>query len=254
MSVTLGGNVCIRNGFRLDYCWEQAVRSLLPVCDQIILADCDSDDGTRERIDSWAKTEPKITVVNFPWTNPVNDVNWWPTFLNYARQHLSTDMHIQLDADEVIHEQDYELIRNGRDSKSTLFFQRYNFWRDAQHLIPEGHCCGTKVLRMAPTNMPLPSDYPYEPAAATMQQAVTSAIKVYHYGFLRHREQFFQKAREVQRIWVNDFDPRLAAAERYEGNWMTHDGVVPWKDNLVKFEGTHPSVIHQWLRERGNAI
>lgn len=254
MSLTLGGNICIRQGFELDYCWEQAARSLLPVVDELVLCDADSTDGTRERIEAWAKVEPKITVVNWPWKDPVGDTQAWPEWINYARQHLSTDMHIQLDADELVHEEDYELIRNGRDAKSTLFFQRLNFWRDSKHLIPEGHCCGTKVLRMAPTNMPIPSDYPYGPAADTMAQAVTSAIRVFHYGFLRHREQFFKKARVVQKMWVNSFDPRLEAAEKYEGHWSTMPGVTGWESNLVDYHGSHPSVIHQWLRERGNTI
>jgi len=246
---TLGGNVCIRNGFRLDYCWREAVKSLLPVCDQVVICDCDSQDSTREFIDRWASQEPKIVVVNYPWTDPRGSSDWWPTWLNYSRQHLSTDMHIQLDADEVLHEEDYELVRNGRDAKATLFFHRLNFWKDHRNLIPDGHCCGTKVLRMAPANMPLPSDYPWEPAAATMAQAVQSAIRVFHYGFLRHREQFFLKAREVQRIWVNDYDPRLQKAETFAGNWMTMEGVTGWENHLVPYEGRHPSAIQQWLKD-----
>ncbi len=251
---TLGGNVCIRNGFRLDYPWREAVRSLLPVCDEVVICDCDSDDGTREHINNWAVAEPKITVVNFPWSNPINDNQWWPTWVNYARQHLSTEMHIQLDGDEILHEEDYKKIAKARDAKATLFCKRFNFWSDAQHLIPEGHCCGTKVLRIAPTNMPIPSDYPYEPAAATMKQAVDSDIRVYHYGFLRHREAFFLKAKEVQRIWVNSYDPRLEKAEKFEGDWMRMPGVTGWENDLVPYTGNHPKAIHQWLLEHGHQL
>ena len=249
--MTLGGNICIRNGFRLDYPWREATRSLLAICDEVVVCDCDSDDGTRRWIDDWAKTEPKITVVNYPWTDPRGDTNWWPTFLNYSRQHLSTDMHLQLDADELIHEGDHELIRRAAEARSTLFCHRLNFWRDPQHLIPEGVCCGTKVLRLAPANMPIPSDYPFEPAAATMASAQDSPIRIFHYGFLRHREAFFRKAREVQRIWVNSYDPRLEKAEGFAGNWMTMDNVTGWEGQLVPYSGTHPKEIHQWLKERG---
>src|SRR6185369_1668181 len=161
---TLGGNICIRNGFRLDYCWRETVKSLLEVCDKVVICDCDSDDGTRKWIDDWAATESRIVPVNFPWTNPERTNQWWPEWINYSRQHLDTDMHLQLDADELIHPEDHEQIRNARDAKATLYFQRLNFWSDPKHLIPEGYCCGTKVLKMAPANMPIPSDYPYEPA------------------------------------------------------------------------------------------
>lgn len=251
---TLGGNVCIRNGFRLDYPWREAVKSLLPICDEVVICDCDSDDGTRDWIEAWAKSEPKINIVNFPWTDPRGDNQFWPEWLNYARQHLKTEWHIQLDADEVIHEADHELIRMAAENRSTLFCRRLNFWRDPFHLIPEGVCCGTKVLRIAAANAPIPSDYPYEPANETLQRGIESEIRIFHYGFLREREAFFRKAREVQRIWVNSFDPRLEAAERFEGNWSEMPGVTGWENNLNQYAGTHPKVIHPWLAERNYAI
>lgn len=252
--MTLGGNVCIRNGRDLDYCWQEAVRSLLPICDEVVICDCDSTDGTRREIDCLAESEEKITVVNYPWTDPHGDTSWWPTWLNYARQHLSTDWHIQLDADEVIHEQDYDLILRAVENRSTLYCHRLNFWRDAQHLIPEGVCCGTRVLRIAEAKSPIPSDYPFEPANDTVARATDSAIRIFHYGFLRKRESFFRKAREVQRIWVNSYDPRLEQAEKFEGQWSTMPGVTGWEDKLVEYSGTHPKSIHKWLRDRGCAL
>lgn len=252
--ITLAGILCVRNGFALDYCWVQAAHSLLGVCDELLLSDCDSTDATRFGMDEWARTDSRVTICNYPWTNPVRTDQWWPEWQSYARQHCKSEHCIYLDADEVIHEDDYGKIRASADAKKTLFFHRFNFWRDAQHLIPEGHCCGTKVLRMAPANMPVPSDYPYAPANETVSQAQDSDIKVYHYGFLRHRKAFFQKARVVQAIWSGSFDPRLEAAEKAEGNWMEHEGVTGWEKNLVDFKGTHPKIIHDWLKARGHTV
>lgn len=249
--MTLGGNVCIRNGSLLDYCWREAVNSLLPICDEVVICDCDSGDGTRQQIDYWAMREPKITPVNFPWTDPKATDQWYPEWINYARQHLSTDMHIHLDGDEVLHEADYEKIQRASESSSILFFNRLNFWTDPKHLIPEGVCLGTKVLRMAPANRPIPSDYPYGPAEDTVRAATESSIRVFHYGFLRRREAFFKKAREVQRIWTNSYDPRLEAAEKTEGDWSKTPGITGWEDRLVDYHGDHPSVIHDWLKARG---
>ena len=251
MSVTLSGVVCVRNAFELGYSWIEAVESLLPVVDECVVCDSDSHDGTKPWLDNWARLDPKITPVNYPWTNPVNTVNWYPEWISYARQHASGSMCIYLDADEALFDEDYEKVINVRDAKGTVFFKRLNFWKDPQHLIPEGHCCGTKVLRMAPANMPVPSDYPYEPAASTMAQAVDSSIRIGHYGFLRERDKFFKKAREVQRIWVGSYDPRLEAAEKYEGEWSTMPGVTGFVDNLVPYSGSHPKAIIPWLKERG---
>lgn len=252
--ITLGGLVCIRNGFRLDYCWREAVKSLLPVCDKVLICDSDSDDGTRQWIDDWAKVEPKIVIANYPWTDPKGDAEWYPDWVNFGRQHLPTDWLIALDADEVIHEEDYEKIQQAAQDRMVLLLNRYNFWRDPWHLIPYGKCCGTRVLRMAGTDMPIPSDYPYKHSAPTEAKARDSKIQVYHYGFLRHREQFFLKAREVQRIWMNTYDPRLEEADKAGGKWMEHEGVTGWENELEDFKGTHPKIIKDWLLERGFCV
>ena len=249
--MSLGGLVCIRNGFELDYCWREAVKSLLPICNEVVICDCDSTDGTKKWIDDWSMSEPKINPVNYKWTDPRGDTNWYPEWINYARQHLKTDWFIHLDADEVIHEDDHHLIEQAARNQSVHYCKRLNFWRDTSHLVPEGVCLGIKVLRIAGTNMPIPSDYPYEPAGKTEALATKSEIRIFHYGFLRHREAFFRKARAVQRIWADDFDPRLESAEKGFGNWMEFEGVVPWKDQLTEYKGGHPEIIKPWLRERG---
>ena len=251
---TLGGNVCIRNGDSQDYCWREAVRSLLPVCDKVIICDCDSTDGTRQAIDLWAAQDPKIVVANFPWTNPKGDPLWWVTFLNYARQHLPTTMHIQLDADEILHENSYDEVTRAKENGSVLYCKRFNFWKDAQHLIPEGHCCSAKVIRVAPCNMNIPSDSPWPEAQDAMNNAKDSGIEIMHYGFIREVKGFFKKARSVQSIWANSFDPRLERAEQYGLEWASAPGLSDWQNQLVEFKGTHPAVIHEWLKERGHHL
>lgn len=248
---TLAGIVCIRNGFRLDYCWREAGKSLLGVCDELVLCDCESDDGTRQAMDEWAAKDSRITLAAFPWTNPIRDNQWYPEWVNYARQHAKSEHIIHLDADEVVHEYDWPVIRRAADANSVLFCRRLNFWKDAQHLIPDGFCCGTKVLRIAPSNMPIPSDYPYGPAEPTMAMAIESNIRVFHYGFIRPKEAFFRKARVVQTIWSGGLDSRLESAEKFDGHWATAPGVTGWEDNLNPYNGSHPKAAHQWLKERG---
>lgn len=248
---TLAGLITIRNGDRLDYCWREAGRSLLGVCDELVINDVESDDSTWEAAQEWASKDSRITLVRTPWTNPVSTNQWWPEVLNRTRQHAKSEHVIHLDADEIIHADDYPLIRTAADAHSILFCRRLNFWSDAKHLIPDGFCCGTKVLRIAPANMPIPSDYPYGPAEPTMRAALDSNIRVFHYGFIRPKEAFFRKARVVQTIWSGGLDSRLEAAEKFEGRWSEMPGVTGWENNLTDYTGSHPEIIKPWLRERG---
>lgn len=252
-SSSIGGAVCIRNGIELDFCWKQCVESLLPVCDQVVICDGESTDGTQEEIREWLKKEPKLKLCIYPWPNPKGDINFWVNWLNFAREHLRTDWHFQLDADEILHENSYDEVRRfAREGKRrTARMTRYNFWGSLTELIPNGHCLGKFVTRLAPVDVWLPSDGPHPDGAPAIRMAEDTSIRIYHYGFLRDREAFFRKERKLQEYFFNSHDARLEAMKAYEGNWMKTPNVMEWQSKLDRYEGSHPKVIHEWLKARG---
>lgn len=249
---TLAGAVCIRNGDELDFCWREAVLSLLPICDEVVICDGESTDGTQEVIRDWMTREPKINLCVWPWPNPAGDPDFWVKWLNYAREHIRSEWHLQLDADEILHEKCYQEVRNFVDAgrKRSAIVTRYNFWKDTSHLIPEGVCLGKKVIRIAPANIWLASDGFHPLGWEPPQISEPTNIEIFHYGFLRDRERFFKKERQLQKFFHNSYDPRLDAAEKHEGNWMTMEGVSGWENRLDDYTGSHPVVIRDWLRER----
>lgn len=258
--MTLGGNVCIRNGNSLDYCWRESIQSLLPVCDKVVVCDGESTDGTQEEIRHWMKSEPKLELCVYQWPYPKGDNDFWVKWLNYARQHIKQDFQIQLDADEVLSERSYpEILKlkelNGRFS---AWCHRYNFWKDAQHLIPHGVCCSHRVVRMAPQNVWLPSDGPHPDGTEAVAMARDTGIEIFHYGFLRQPAAFFRKAKALQGYFFNSYDSRLAAAEERlkilegegkPGNWMEQCD-IEWLDRLIPYAGPHPVIMQPWLELR----
>ena len=257
--MTLGGIVCIRNGDELDYCWREAVRSLLPVCHTVTVCDGESSDGTQEAIREWMKTEPKIVLCVYPWPEPKGDSDFWVKWLQYARIHTPTDYCIQLDGDEVMHENSIPLVKQfltiaAEKGPMSAWCHRYNFWRNPSHLIPHGVCLAHEVVRILPQNIFLPSDGQHPEGAAATNMAVHSLIEIYHYGFLRKRDAFFRKAKALQGMFFNDYDPRLDAADKAGGDWMEHPGVTGWENDLLKFSGSHPEVIKTWLQERRYSV
>jgi glycosyltransferase involved in cell wall biosynthesis len=249
---TLAGIVPIRNGHELDYCWREAVLSLLEFSDEVVICDGESTDGTKQAIDAWATSEPRITPCTFLWTDPRGvGQEWWVTFLNYARQHAKSDWVFQLDGDECVHEESAQEIREAVEKKKPLICHRLNFWKDAQHTIPAGEGCGHEVIRLGPKDKWMPTDAP-DPQGRDgwiCEHAAPSKVKIGHYGFLRKPSAFFKKSKVVQKIWTNNIDRRLEEVEKLDGNWM--DKVVPWNDRLEEYKGTHPKAILEWLKERG---
>lgn len=249
---TLGGNVVIRNGNSLDFCWREAIKSLLPVCDVVSVSDGESNDGTQEEIREWQKSEPKIVLNVYPWPEPKGDPDWFVKWLNYNREHVKADWQFQLDGDEVLHEKSYDEIRMFIEAgKGTGVVTRYNFWRDHKHLIPEGFCCGKRVIRLAPQRLWLASDGENAQGREAAGMGQATGIEIFHYGFIRKRESFFQKERALQGYFFATYDPRLEAAEKVGGNWMEMEGVTGWEKNLDDYAGTHPAVALEWLKARG---
>jgi glycosyltransferase involved in cell wall biosynthesis len=259
MSVTLGGNVVIRDGDKLGYCWRECIKSLLPVCDIVSVCDGESTDGTQEEIREWLELEPKLSLCVWPWPNPKGRPEWFADWINYNREHTRADYQIQLDADEVLHENSFEeLLRfkadTAPDKRVALVCHRFNFWRDPQSLIPHGYCCGHRVVRVAPQPMFLASDGYDARGADVPSISVPSEIQIMHYGFIRQREQFFAKEKLLQGYYFDTYDPRLEKAETHEGNWASMPGVTGWENDLLPFQGTHPQIAIPWLKAQGHEL
>lgn len=248
---TLGGSVCIRNGNELDFCWRECIESLLPVCDVVSVCDGESTDGTQEEIREWMKREPKISLCVYPWPNPKGDPDFWVKWLNYGREHTRADWHLQLDADEILHEKCYTEVRSFIETGNrSAVVTRYNFWKDHRHTIMEGICLGKKVVRLAPQNIWMASDGYHPLGEKCAGMSVPTGIEIFHYGFLRKRAQFFKKERLLQNYFFNSYDPRL---EKVEGDpkWMEDPSVGDYCGKLDPYDGTHPATAIKWLKERG---
>jgi len=100
---------CIQN----NYPWRQSIQSMLAFCDEVVVVDGGSDDGTWEELAKWAESEEKLKA-----DSVVRDWNH-PRFAVFdglqkaeARKRCTGEFCWQQDADEVIHEDDYQKVQN----------------------------------------------------------------------------------------------------------------------------------------------
>ncbi len=247
----LSAYICVRNALSLDYCIELAARSLLPVCDELVICDSDSTDGTRELLGRLADAAPIIRIINYPWPDPKGDGQWWVEWLNFTRGYLRHEMQLTLDADEVLDDSKecHTAVRECAEAGGARWFDRLNFWRDGRHLIPDGFCCGKWVARMGPADLWMPSDEPVPRSNALRDLAVRDGrLRIFHLGFIRERAAFYRKSRVVHGAFVNDYDPRLLAAEGAgKGVGDVH---FEWSGHLMPYEGGYPAGVAEWMEER----
>jgi len=256
MKRTIGGNVIVRNGIDLGYCFVPSILSLLPVCDVVNVCDADSTDGTREVLDALAKDNPKIRVLNYPWPNPTGQIDCILDWMNFSRERLGTNYHLHLEADEVLGPESYDYILEAATKEaSVLGFWRYNFWEDEKHVLLPGQVLSPQVIRFAPTSYWLGGDSPHPKATQTQPAADWGAMAychIYHYGFIRPTADYFKKFVAVMRAIAGSehadptFHRKLTAALAHNTNWM-REYHLP----VERFAGEHPGVVREWLKNRG---
>ena len=110
---SISGYTTTLNCNKHQYPWRQSIKSMLGFCDEVVVVDGGSNDGTLEELLSWSETEDKLKVhsVNRDWDHPRFAV-FDGAQKAEARKKCTMDYLWQQDADEVVHENDYEKIRN----------------------------------------------------------------------------------------------------------------------------------------------
>lgn len=248
----------MRNGLELDYCFMLSILSMLPFCDEVVVCDRDSSDGTTELLQDVARSNPKIRLVNMHWDDPCGDMAWVLKWMNFARDHCRYKNQFYLDADELLDPESGPLLRQIPDGEARVF-HRLNFWRNGHTLIPHGHTCSHLVVRYGPTELRACSDEIYGPGHFPGPEPMIRQIakrddrlRIFHYGFIRHQKAMLAKCKVVLRAFFNTYDDRLVEAEKHPEK--------PWQDfaeyqglQCPSFSGKHPEIALQWLKER-NAL
>lgn len=243
-----------RDCIETDYCFVEAIASIEPVADQIVIADSESTDGTREVLEEMAGRNKKIKVVDWKWTNPKGNGLFVVDWFNKAREHLETDINFQLESDEAVHEGSHQEIRDllNLDGDWARRCTRYNFWINHRRLAPKGTVCADGVLRIGPQRMWMPSDSPHPKCMEIMKLEKKCTVEIFHYSFIRSRKAFFKKSRKMLDYFFGEYDPLLAELEgKPDVNWMDETSKLRFTKPAQIFGGVHPKVMWKWLLDRG---
>jgi glycosyltransferase involved in cell wall biosynthesis len=108
--VKISGFTFIRNGNALGYPFVPAIRSLLPLCDEIIVNVPQSTDGTLETVKAIA--HPKIRIIESAWDE--NEKTGDPIMRRHtdlALEQCTGDWCVYIQGDEVLHEDGIPVMR-----------------------------------------------------------------------------------------------------------------------------------------------
>lgn len=133
----------VRNGIAMEYPFIESIKSVLPLIDEFIVVVGDSTDCTRQSIESIQ--DRKIKIVDTIWDEMMRTKGLvFAQQSNTGLDNVSKDsdwlFHIQ--ADEVIHENDYDTIKKAMQqylhnkTVEGFLFKFINFFGDYKHWAP----------------------------------------------------------------------------------------------------------------------
>lgn len=250
----------VRNGFSYGVPFIESLRSVLPLCDELIIAVGDSTDGTREAIVNL--NDSRIKIIDTIWDEKsTREGKIFALQANIAFEGISKDadwaIHIQ--ADEVLHEQDYDLIRDSikkADKELSVegFLQPFlHFWGDYNNIRNSRrvHRHEIRIFRYNPNirayrdsqgfrKYKSIKNYINGTEKGTKLHVAYLEAPIYHYNGVRSSENMILKINNFT-YYYGQSSEILAEQPKSEYNYHTIDRVT-------KFLGTHPAVMSDKIK------
>jgi hypothetical protein len=236
----VSGFTFIKNAVKFQYPIVEAIQSILPLCDEVIVAVGDSGDNTRELV---RNIHPqKIKIIDTVWDESLKEggkVLATETDKALAAVSPDADWCFYIQGDEVVHEDDHNEIRRQmerwKDDKEVdgLLFKYKHFYGSFDYVGVASNWYRHEI-RIVKNDK---SIYSYRDAQG-FRKGANQKLKVkpinayiYHYGWVREPKMMYSKQTNFGRFYGD-------AEKSFEGEF-DYSNI----DALRKFKGSHPAVM-----------
>ena len=256
---TLGGTMFVHNAVEYDYCVAEALRSLCAACDNVVIVDASSTDGTVELLNAAATELGNLRVVTGAMWACAPDHRRLAMLSDFSASHLRTDWIFMLQADEVIHEDSIPAIREAIESTSddSFMVRRYNLFGDLNHYLrfdlPQiDKPCNDQIVRLARTGNPAHGDAAGDAESLRCDPHRLSfdfldRIRIIHYGMVRRDAALIEKMITMQKWFFGHADPKIVGMVD-QGRWDWE--LLKQRHMLTRLEFEHPKFSREWAEER----
>ena len=241
----VSGFTFIRNAVKLDYPVKEAIESILPLVDEMVVAVGKGEDTTRELI---ASLGPKIKIIDTIWDDTLREggkVLAEETNKAFDAIGEKADWCFYIQGDECVHEKYHTEIKTQmsryKDDTNVegLLFDYAHFYGSYDYL-GDSRTWYRKEIRIIKNDKTIRS---YRDAQGFRKNGKKLLVKpieaeIYHYGWVRHPKYQMAKLREANKLWHDDayIDNKFDATKDFDYSEI---------DSIKPFIGTHPAVMQQ---------
>lgn len=256
MSKMISGFTFIKNGLTLGYPILESVKSIDPICDEVVInvgfddKNLEKDDGTYQYLRDHLQGDRYVFVKS-----------WWDPEMTSKGLILSQQTNIALEkcqgkycqyiqGDEALHEKDYANIEAGlRDMERNpelegLVFKYLHFYGNVDAILYTQRIYRREV-RLIRNGLGIRSHLDaqgFKTADGHKLKCKQIDATVHHYGWARKEQVMAKKVTAMDKLYKGkDYEQKEAFS--YKRIW----GIKP-------FKGTHPGVMGEWIKAHKNDV
>lgn len=247
----VSGFTFIRNAEKFDYPIREAILSLLPLVDELIVLVGKSEDSTRTIIEQISS--PKIKIFDSIWDESLREGGKVLAVETQKAKNLvnpNADWLICIQADECFHEDDYPAIRKAMNDNLNnklvdgLLFSYTHFYGDYS-LVASGrrwYKNEIRVIRNNPEIVPYKDSQGFRFKNGKKLKVKKANARIHHYSWVKPADKQQDKQKYFHSLWHDD-----EWLKKHVGNQAEFD--YSKIDVLETFKGTHPAVYKNRVEE-----
>lgn len=252
----ISGFTFLRNAVNYDFPFRESLRSLLPLCDEVVIAVGRSEDNTLEEVR--ALDDGTMRITETVWDDALREGGRvYAQQTQVALDGCTGDWCLYLQGDEVIHEEDYERIRTALEradrnpNVEALLFDYLHFYGSYGY-IGTGRQWYRREIRAVRNTGNIVSWRDAQgfrrrttDGAEHKLRAAHSSARIFHYGWVQHPRTMQTRRQAAHHFYHDDGWIEQQRPTTTEFNYTNGGRLVPYR-------GTHPAVMRGQI-ERSQA-
>ncbi|TDJ03673.1 MAG: glycosyltransferase family 2 protein [Deltaproteobacteria bacterium] len=250
----VSGITFIKNALTLEYPIKEAIESISPLCDEVIInvgfddPKCEQDDGTY------------VYLKNaFPGDKYIFFKSWWDPSKTDDGEILSEQTNLSLkkargkfiqyiQGDEAVHEKDLDIIYDGiQEMKKNphidgLIFRYLHFYGNVDIIKYTRNTYRREVRLVRNKNVKSWKDAQgFRTLDGKKLHCKQIEARIFHYGWARKEQVMDQKVKSFSKLYHGQDHEEIG--HTYQNMW-----------GLKPFKNTHPKVMKKWIVENRNDV